>query len=432
VTYWIDAGDLASRRTASREAAVHYRAALSALEQLPSSTKICEMESQICMKLGNALMQSEGYGSFSAIEAYRRAQVRAAALDQVEDYAKATSGLAPLLFSSCHYHEVVSTIERILEEKLLRLQPHTRVHLHTMLGVANYCLGNFICAWDQFEAARVLDLEYPCTHEQPIGGGDPAIVLRNYMGMTGSVLGKIDEILALTREGLTLARKRGDPFSLAWALLARARALRTAGQFAEGLSHVNEAVVLCERFGFRARLGTVLMARGTLLLGLGDTERGIREMRLGADIWRETSGNFHMSEWLSYFVDRLWQLGRLDEADAVLREAEQIVETTEEQSHLGELRRLRGNLLRRRDVNRAESCLKEAIEWSRERDAKILELRASRDLAQIYISAGNKNAATTLLKRGLALFSEKLNFPELREIRQVFRDLASDPRSYSG
>jgi hypothetical protein len=99
---------------------------------------------------------------------------------------------------------------------------------------------------------------------------------------------------------------------------------------------------------------------------------------------------------------------------------------------LGELRRLRGNLLRRRDVNRAESCLKEAIEWSRERDAKILELRASRDLAQIYISAGNKNAATTLLKRGLALFSEKLNFPELREIRQVFRDLASDPRSYSG
>jgi tetratricopeptide (TPR) repeat protein len=429
VTYWIDAGDLASRRSASREAAAHYRTSLSTLEELPSSAKVRESESQICMKLGNALMQAEGYGSVSAVEAYRRAQTRAAALDQAEDYAKATSGLAPLLFSSCHYREVVGTIEKILEEKLLRLQPHTRVHLHTMLGVANYCLGNFICAWDQLETARLLDLGHPCTHEHPIGGGDPAIVLRNYMGMTGSVLGRIDESLALTREGLSLGRERGDPFSLAWALLARARALRIAGQFAEGLSHVNEAVVLCERFGFRARLGTVLMARGTLLLGLGDTERGIREMYLGTDIWRETSGNFHMSEWLSYLVDRLWQLSRLDEADTVLRDAERIVETTEEQSHLGELRRLRGNLLRTSDVNRAESYLREAIEWSRERDAKVLELRARRDLAQIYKSVRKTNAASTLLKGGLALFAEKLDFAELRETRQLFHDLVGQSQS---
>jgi hypothetical protein len=169
------------------------------------------------MKLGNALMQSEGYNSGSAIEAYRRALTSAATQDQTEDYAKATSGLAPLLFGSCHYHEVVNRIEKLLEGKPDRLKPRTRIHLHTMLGVANYGLGNFVTAWDQFEAARLLDLEWPCTSENPIGGGDPAVVIRNYMGMTGSILGRIAESLELTEEGLVLARQRSEAFSLAWA-----------------------------------------------------------------------------------------------------------------------------------------------------------------------------------------------------------------------
>jgi hypothetical protein len=153
------------------------------------------------MKLGNALMQSEGYNSGSAIEAYRRALTSAATQDQTEDYAIATSGLAPLLFGSCHYHEVVNRTEKLLEGKPDRLKPRTRIHLHTMLGVANYGLGNFVTAWDQFEAARLLDLEWPCTSENPIGGGDPAVVIRNYMGMTGSVLGRIAKSLELTERG---------------------------------------------------------------------------------------------------------------------------------------------------------------------------------------------------------------------------------------
>jgi DNA-binding winged helix-turn-helix (wHTH) protein/tetratricopeptide (TPR) repeat protein len=424
VEYWIKAGDLAGRRSASREAAVHYRTALGDLERQPSSAKADELESEISMKLGNALMQSEGYGSAAAIEAYRRAQTRAAALDQAEDYARATSGLAPLLFSSCHYQEVVNTIDEILDKRNQRLRQHTRIHLRTMLGVANYGLGRFIDAWDQFDAARILDRDSPCTHDNPIGGGDPAIVIRNYMGMTGSVLGKFAESLALTEEGLVLARGRGDAFTLAWALLSRARALRTVGRFTDGMPHVNEAVDLCERHGFRARLGTALVARGTLLFGLGDSECGIQDMYLGTGMWRETSGTFHMSEWLSYLVDQLWRLDRLDEAATVLREAEKIADGTEEKSHLGELRRLRGNLLYRSGaIAGAKSQLAQAIKWSRDREAKVFELRATRDLARIHVRTGKKDAASKLLRHGVSLFSDQLEFPDLYEVYELLHHL---------
>jgi DNA-binding winged helix-turn-helix (wHTH) protein/tetratricopeptide (TPR) repeat protein len=423
VKYWISAGDLASRRAASREAAVHYRAALTSFERQQSAS-IDTLEPETCMKLGNALIQSEGYGSASAIEAYRRALTRAEALDQTEDYAKATSGLAPPLFSSCHYREVVNRIEKLLEEKQGQLRPHTRIHLHTMLGVANYCLGNFVTAWDQFEAARRIDLEWPCTSENPIGGGDPAVVIRNYMGMTGSVLGRIEKGLTLTEEGVALARKRADAFSLAWALLGRARALRAAGRYDEGMSDANEAADLCEKHGYRARLGTVLVARGSLLAGLGDGERGLQDMYMGADMWHRTSGNFHMSEWLSYLADCLWRLDRLAEAETVLRQAERIVEGTDEKSHLAEVLRLRGNLLLCNGaVECAEMCLVKATEWSREREAKVFELRARRDLARIHIRDGKVETARELLKGGISLFADDLAFPDLQESRELLQHL---------
>jgi tetratricopeptide (TPR) repeat protein len=304
---------------------------------------------------------------------------------------------------------VVDRIETLLEGKQGLLRPHTRIHLHTMLGVANYCLGNFIAAWDQFEAARLLDLEWPCTPENPIAGGDPATVIRNYLGRTGCVLGRIEESLVFTEEGLAFARRRADAFSLAWALYGRACALRVAGRYEEGMSDANEAVGLCERHGFQARLGSVLMARGTLLVGLGDGERGLQDMYSGADMWHQTSGNFHMSEWLSYLVDFLWRLDRLAEADTVLCKAEQIIEGTDEKSHLGEILRLRGNLLHcNGTIDRAETCLVKAIEWSRQREAKVFELRARRDLARIYIRDGKADAASALLKGGLSLSSPKI------------------------
>jgi len=419
--YWIAAGDLAARRAASREAAVHFRAALAGFENRHSGTGFDAPEPDICMKLGNALIQSEGYGSVSAIEAYRRAQARATALDHTEEYAKATSGLAPLLFSSCHYHEVVDTIEKLLQRKRARLGPHTRIHLHTMLGVANYGLGKFVTAWDQFEAARVLDLEWPCTAAIPIAGGDPAAVIRNYMGRAGCVLGRIEESLLLTKEGVALARERGDAFSLAWALYGRACALRVAGRYQEGIGDANEAVELCERHEFRARLGTVLMSRGTLFLGLGDSERGLHDIYSGAGMWQQTSGNFHMSEWLSCLADGLWRLGHLTEADTALREAERVAEATDEKSHAGDLLRLRGNLLHHGTAEGAETCLAQAIEWSREREAKVFELRARRDLARVYIRDGRKDAAGALLTAGIALFATDLSFPDLQEARSLLQ-----------
>src|SRR5262249_39746236 len=151
----------------------------------------------------------------------------------------------------------------------------------------------------------------------------------------------------------------------------QARLFRSLGRFGEGIPIADEAADICERHGFRARLGSVLVVRGALHFGLGDVEHGFAEMCRGIDIWRETSGRFHMSEWLSYLVDRLIRVDRCDEAEKFLRDAERIVEETSERSHVADLLRLRGNLLHRGGaVDAAVICLEQAVDWASRREAK--------------------------------------------------------------
>jgi class 3 adenylate cyclase/tetratricopeptide (TPR) repeat protein len=423
VRYWTVAGDLASKRSTGREAAAHYRAALRLIDAQPKGATLRQAEPELCMKLGNVMMQSEGYGSIAAIESYRQAQARATDLGQPVNFAKAGTALGPLLFGQCRYKEFLGTAEDIC--RIEQLPAQTRVHLLVMMGVANYCLGNFVTCWEHCDTARAIDSQAPGTHENPIGGGDPAIVMRGYQRRAAAVLGKITEGLALTQEGLAIARARKDTFTLAWALFNRALALRQVGAFAEGVDCANEAAEICEQHGFRARLGTVLIARGALHFDRGDTKRGIEEMFRGRDIWRATSGNFHMSEWLSDLIDRLLRADRRDEAEAVLREAECIASDTEEKSHLAELWRLRGiTLFRDGVIDKAAGYLRRAIDWANEHEAKVFELRARRDLARFYFEKRSREMAVEILKPALDAFPGEPIFTDLRESQALITAIA--------
>ena len=91
-------------------------------------------------------------------------------------------------------------------------------------------------------------------------------------------------------------------------------------------------------------MGSVLMQTGAVYCRLGETRRGLAEIRRGLELWRKASSQLQMSYYLSDFADCLLRAHEHDEADRVLCEAEQIVAETDERSHMGELLRLRGLL----------------------------------------------------------------------------------------
>jgi hypothetical protein len=127
-----------------------------------------------------------------------------------------------------------------------------------------------------------------------------------------------------------------------------------------------------------------------------------------------------MSYYLSDFADCLLRAKEYDEADRVLREAEQIVAETDERSHFGELLRLRG-LFSALKGNLPDGSAKlwKAVEWARARKTRLFELRALRDLTLLDISTHEKNA--TALQQVVAWFPQGLEIPDLLEARDALR-----------
>jgi tetratricopeptide (TPR) repeat protein len=422
--YWILAGDTSEQHGASLEAIAHYRAACRLAETPEVSHETRLRGPRIGIKLGNALMQVEGYNSEPARKALEWAQSAAARLESPELSAKATIGVAPLHFGQCRYHEVLKIGKAIAADQLNQLRLHTQVHLWIILAVASYCTGQFTAALDYVTRAISLDNKIKCGPENSIAGGDPAVVCRSYAGMITTALGDFKSSLNWSEEAWMIARSGGHAYSIAWAAFTRTRSLFPLGRYAESMRMSAECINICERHGFTARLGSMLVYRGAVRAVTGDGE-GLPDMRRGIALWQRTSGGLHTTQYISELVSCLLHSNQTTEADHVLQSAEEIISNTEEQSHVSEINRLRGRLYElRRDDQNASTCYHQALEWSRRHQARLFELRAAINLAQLWRKQGKRAEARDLLAPIYGWFAEGFDAPDLKEARVLLDELA--------
>jgi tetratricopeptide (TPR) repeat protein len=302
--------------------------------------------------------------------------------------------------------------------KLDRLKPQTQVQLLTMVGVADYATGDFVTGWDHLNTAVRLDSEARCTTKDLIGGADPAIVSRSYATWPGMILGHVEQSLELADEARAIACTRGHAFSTAWAHLVLARVRHLAGHYREASLACEEAARICEQHDFQARLGTVMITRGAVSAALGDMECGIDEYRRGLELWRRLGG-FHMPAFMTGYIELLLDAGRLPAAEAALVDAEEIVAKTEERSHVGELLRLRSRLQSDRGgLEEPLQCLARALQWSRERHAKVFELRAAYDLVRLQLKHALRTSVDEL-RTIVETFSPSLRAPDVDKAREL-------------
>ncbi len=417
---WIAAGDLAERRGAAQEAVAHFRRALdlAGAEGIAAGSRECVPA--IGMKLGNALMQVDGFGSEECLKSYQDARRSASAMDLPEQAARAAIGMAPLLFASCRHRHVIEIGNEILEMQPDRLEPTTLVHLQLMLGIARHYLGDFKPALEQLQMAIDLDNEVNCTDANPFGGGDPAIAARAYASITAKYLGFVEKSHAWCEEGVRIAQGRGHAWSIAWAQLSLAISLHSAGCYTESLAAADEAIRICEKNGFVPRMGNALVYRGASYFDLGQYEHGLREVRSGIGIWRKTSNTFGLTQLICELARLQVRANRADEASASICEAEHISETTDETFFLAEISRLRGRIwFLRENFENARTCYERAIARAKESEARLFELRATRDLAHLGVAEENPDPALTRLRAIVDWFPATLDIPELIESRRL-------------
>jgi predicted ATPase len=133
-------------------------------------------------------------------------------------------------------------------------------------------------------------------------------------------------------------------------------------------------------------------------------ESNIAFIHKAVEAVRRSRSNAGNSILISNLAEALLVGGDLASAEAALKEAFAFVEQSGEGYWLADMHRLNGQVALNQPVPdraRAEACFIKAIEVARRQDARLLELRATTDLARLWLDTNSGNDPRALLTSAL-------------------------------
>jgi DNA-binding winged helix-turn-helix (wHTH) protein/tetratricopeptide (TPR) repeat protein len=420
-------------RHAAHEAVAHCTAALEALNNTPENREHARRELGLVVARATLLMAIRGYAAPETEQAFARARVLC-------DSLPAGPQLYPVLRGLLSYHHVRADLgeAHALGEQLLRHAAQRRddcllrVQAHYGHGATLFHMGAFDAARVHLEAAlRDYDA---ATHRQHIvtyGGYDPGVACSLWLAWTLTLQGELDEAAVHDRDGLALAHRHGEAFSLAWAYYGVGVSQQLFGDWAASEAACAEGGRLAEEHGFPHVLGMATVNRGWALMMQGKREAGIAMLREGVTMVERTGAALVRPYYLGMLAvadaiegDRQSGVARLDEA---LGEVERTGERFQEAGLLiGKSRLLTDGSDNGRSsrADESEACLRRALDVAHAQGARLLELRAAMALARHCRGRGRTAEARALLTAAHAWFANRPPAtPEIAAAHQLLAEL---------
>jgi class 3 adenylate cyclase/predicted ATPase len=156
-------------------------------------------------------------------------------------------------------------------------------------------------------------------------------------------------------------------------------------------------------------------------------EKNVGAVRAALAALRKSGGHAGLSLTITNLAETSLMAGDLTGAEAALEEGFAFVAQSGERYWLADLHRLRGQLALKQhepDSLRAESCFIQAIETARSQDARLLELRAATDLAQLWRNTKPDGDLRALLEPTLAMIEGGETARDVRNARALLAELA--------
>ena len=240
-------------------------------------------------------------------------------------------------------------------------------------------------------------------------------------------LGYPDHALTCAEQAVAIAAAVSHPVSRAGALswAAALHQLRGEVRRTRELAETDLAVTTEEMLPFFRAHAMVL--RGWALVGQGQCEEGIAQLREGLVAYRVTGAEIESSHWLGLIAEACRDTGQPEEGLRVIAEALDHVAETGIVYYEPELHRLEGQLRLcrdRADVHKAEACFDLAVESARSQGAKSWELRAATSLARLWGEHDRRAEARDLLAPVYCWFTEGFDTADLKEAKALLDALA--------
>jgi class 3 adenylate cyclase/predicted ATPase len=402
-TYWQLAGEQALTRYANIEAVAHFKKALIQIESLSPSHEREQQEVALLTALGTALTAIKGYGATEAKHIYAQAH---ALCHTIGD----TPQLYPALRGLQSYYQVRGPLEsaREIGEQLLRLAERSNdrsllVEAKRALGWCLFCLGELQAGKEQLEAA-LNRYDTVASHRNIRAYGSDAGVLGLVnLAWLEWCLGNADRAVESSREAIRLGQVLAHPLSLTYALCMSAavhQGLRQS-ELTEELA-MNAVTIATENgFSYWIAWGTIL--RGWAIADKGNVEEGIAQLNEGLAAYRATGAELFRPYSLALLAETYGNAAKPNEGLECIDDA--IANGRANNVHFldAEFFRIKAALLSQNgsEPQHIIEELERAVRTASRQGAKMLELRARSDLAELQYRVGSPEDAqegiTTLL-----------------------------------
>jgi tetratricopeptide (TPR) repeat protein len=425
VEAWLHAGLRAIERSATLEAVAHLRKGLELIAHLPDGQPTRKHEVRLQTALGAALRATQGFAAPVVAEAFERARLLCAALDDEELLLDVLPGLQSYYHVHGQLREARELGGQLIALASGRSEPHRLLDARRRMGWSLFWLGELAEAGDFLEGA--LALYDPKDHQLHIRlyGDHPGVFAYCNLAWVRWAQGRTSEADRHTDVGLRLAEEVDHVLSLAYGMcvMGALYAARRDADSARALA--TRAIQFVEDKGFPYWTAWAHIVHGWALTQIGAPEEGLAELSQGIDDYAATGGELVRPYALGLLGDSLSGRGEYERAVVALDEA---IERAQEKSigfYVPELLRLKGCslLASGTDGDEGLECLRRAVDLASAQGAYSLQLRAANALARALLDAGRRAEARELIVPTRARCPESQITPELRAADELIAEL---------
>lgn len=422
IHHYVEAAERATGRFALAEMVSHLRSGLAQVKNLSTSDEQRRRELALQVALGRALIDHQGSGSEEVRVVFERARELALQLDDTAQLVRVHDGLINYYFTQAAPRAMLRYADELLEIGKRKDNASALLIGRRTAGFAKLLLGHFEEANEEmrsFHAMYDADLHGPHT---VLTTRDPKVSICTLHAICLSASGDPSGGAAMSLEGVRHAESLDHVVSL---ILGLRRAC------VEGMLRrdVDRVVELSDRLlAVVSEYETFKGSRdGTIFQGWARWHRDGDTTLL--DRMTQSVEHFDTTKhWalLPFFMASTAEIkgacGDVNGAVAMLDRAMELIRATGEEWSEAEVIRLHARFSAA-DVEEGSSLLHKALTKARAQGAKLWELRAATDLAEIWGRQGRTAAARDLLLPVYASFTTGFDSHDLIAARRLLDEL---------
>jgi class 3 adenylate cyclase/predicted ATPase len=420
IQHWLRAGHDAAVRYANVEAISYFERALKLVLSKAEGEARDRQELGVLIALGVPQIAARGYASDTVERTCSRARTLCERLGDQEHLFFALRGLWNCVFDRADLEQSVHIADTLLERAKVGRDPEKLALAYRAVGATRFNRGEFAQALEAFLEA--IETCGDIGHDNAVKayGEAPGIVSLAYSGWLLCIQGRMEEGLESGERALELARQCGYPLVTAFVSDLNCAVLLEHRKPADCLALAEEALGLSRDHFLVFWIASLSIKAGWGRAHLGNPVAGVEQLRAGLASWKTNGAALHLPTWTAFLVEALLLAGLTGEASTVLEDAMGIAHRNGELFMLAELHRLRGRLHAQLSrIEEAEADFLRAGAVARQQGARLFELRAASDLAQLWADQGDAEKAFGILAPVVGSFSNTFETPDFLQARNL-------------